>query len=341
MAATKYQVFYRYANPNSNQLITNDPDNDYSQLFEFYTEDHRLFTGTDEEKLKTEEEMQKFIIDGNNTANDNYKMLFKFTGTKRINKGVWTEKSIGYVIKDSAKASLKEEEISRAVDGDYSGKYLLVEGDTIENGKIVAKANTQELKKAINANAANGQYFIDESEIKAYLQAQTNFSISNILYTDIVKIKAPGAPSGQYTNTALQYYSIDSVGLCVGEEAYSNTDDNMIEEIAYNKLNSWQHGGYVKGWSSSVPSGCYVDAYIDASCVETYEIPAHYETKVGYPYVIRDTYKRIEQSPWFLLSTHASLNSAIEKAKTIVSTLGLENIKIIKVVPTEQFVRVN
>ena len=42
MAATKYQVLYRYTNPNSNQLLTNDVESDYNRVFEFYHDKHKI-----------------------------------------------------------------------------------------------------------------------------------------------------------------------------------------------------------------------------------------------------------------------------------------------------------
>jgi hypothetical protein len=58
------------------------------------------------------------------------------------------------------------------------------------------------------------------------------------------------------------------------------------------------------------------------------------------PYVYYDRMKRIQVDPWFLFSTHSSLNSAMIKAKELVNILGKENVKIGKVVPLEQYVEI-
>ena len=58
------------------------------------------------------------------------------------------------------------------------------------------------------------------------------------------------------------------------------------------------------------------------------------------PYVYYDRMKRIQFDPWFLFSSHASLNSAMIKAKELVNILGKENVKIGKVVPLEQYVEI-
>ena len=69
-------------------------------------------------------------------------------------------------------------------------------------------------------------------------------------------------------------------------------------------------------------------------------IPAHYETEGDNPYYIKDTYKKIQLSPWMLHSIHKSLESGLDAAKTLVSMLGINNVKLIKYVPTDQFIKI-
>ena len=58
------------------------------------------------------------------------------------------------------------------------------------------------------------------------------------------------------------------------------------------------------------------------------------------PYVYYDRMKRIKLDPWFLFSTHASLNSAMIKAKELVNILGKDAVKIGKVVPLDQYITI-
>lgn len=58
------------------------------------------------------------------------------------------------------------------------------------------------------------------------------------------------------------------------------------------------------------------------------------------PYVYYDRMKRIQIDPWFLFSTHASLNSAMIKAKELVNILGKDTVKIGKVVPLDQYIEI-
>ena len=45
-------------------------------------------------------------------------------------------------------------------------------------------------------------------------------------------------------------------------------------------------------------------------------------------------------SPWFVHATYSSLESALERAKLLVDMIGLENVKLIKLVPFDQFVKI-
>lgn len=333
MAATKYQVLYRYTNPNSNQFLTNDSVSEYDKVFELYHNKHKIEVGTEEEKLDASNEKSDLIIDGNSTANDNYNMLFKFTGTKRINKKVWMPKSIGYVIRD--KNAIRDL-ITRAVDGDYSGQYLLMEGDTIENGVIVSKKNP--IIKTISVSqedAENKTYFKDNEELMEALKNKTIAQLVSEDPDDFGQISKytpynNNREGGVYNiNIKIGYdFKLRDITYVSGSYGRTSTVSRALTDTEYSSIIS--SGG--KGFTTVTAT---------SSQVQTYEIPAHYEEVAESPYAICDTYERIEQSPWFVLSTHASLNSALEKAKGAVKSVGLDNVKVIKVVPTEQFIKIN
>ena len=64
------------------------------------------------------------------------------------------------------------------------------------------------------------------------------------------------------------------------------------------------------------------------------------DDKKEIPYLYYDNMKRIKLDPWFLYSTHASLNSAMVKAKELVNILGKDAVKIGKVVPLDQYIEI-
>lgn len=59
-----------------------------------------------------------------------------------------------------------------------------------------------------------------------------------------------------------------------------------------------------------------------------------------FPYVLMDRMERVPLSPWFVHSTHASLNSAMTKARVLANLIGHSNIKIGKVVLLDQYIEI-
>lgn len=162
MAATKYQIMFRYINPATNVAITNDMSNEYTEAFDIHTDRHKIRCGTPQQIVEAEEELDEMVMFGNNASNPKYNMIFAYGGTVKKPHRVWV------------------------------------------NNKFVEQ--------------------------------------------------------------------------------------------------------------SGVPN--------------------------GYPYVVKDTYVRIPMSPWFLSSCHGSLDAAVEKCKKLVDMLGIDNVKLVKLVPFDQFIRI-
>lgn len=66
----------------------------------------------------------------------------------------------------------------------------------------------------------------------------------------------------------------------------------------------------------------------------------YYDSTFKFPYMIIDTYERVSFSPWFVVHTCGSLESALEKAKMIVNHIGINNVKLIKIVPFDQKIKI-
>lgn len=330
MAATKYQVLYRYTNPNSNQFITNDVEDDFDSAIELYHDKHKIAVGTEDEVLAANNGKSDLIIQGNNTANGNYNMLFKFTGTKRVNKKIWMPKATGYVIRD--KEAVKNL-VTRAVDGDFSGQYLLIEGDSIENGVIISKTNpVASVINITSSDAENGVYFKDMDELMDTLIHKT---IGQLISSSIEDYSTLGTWSDYYSSSS----GVCSINIKLGYDFETKEIRYRTKYERATARNALTDAEYANVTANNGRG--FTTITIKPDQVETYEIPAHYEYSADYPYMICDTYERIEQSPWFILSTHASLNSALEKAKAVVKSVGLDNVKVIKVVPTDQFIKIS
>lgn len=57
-------------------------------------------------------------------------------------------------------------------------------------------------------------------------------------------------------------------------------------------------------------------------------------------YLIKDEYKRINGSPWLTHCVCSSLTAALDKAKVLCSMIGIENVKLLKMVSYDQFLEV-
>lgn len=91
MAATQYQIFFRYVNPASNVAITNDLINDYEETVEIIHAQHKLENGTNQEKADAEQEINNMIIEANSPSLCNkYDMIFVYDGIKKYYHKNWT-----------------------------------------------------------------------------------------------------------------------------------------------------------------------------------------------------------------------------------------------------------
>lgn len=106
-----------------------------------------------------------------------------------------------------------------------------------------------------------------------------------------------------------------------------------------------QYINYFTGWKVADLEAANMGNFIATLTVAKanltrYPIPAHYEPSGKAPYLIKDNYKKIPLSPWILHSVHNSLESGLEKARVLVSMIGIDNVKLIKTVPFDQFVKI-
>jgi len=58
------------------------------------------------------------------------------------------------------------------------------------------------------------------------------------------------------------------------------------------------------------------------------------------PYIYYDKMARIEYDVWFLYSIHASLKSAMIKAKELINVVGKDSIKVVKNVPLDKYIEI-
>lgn len=328
MAATKYQVLYRYINEATNTAITNSMENEYDMVREFYTDpDHKIFSDDPTVQAEATDEQQQLISFGNSSENPKNNMLFAYDGTKKIKHQKWVDEATGYVVRDWTQ--LRRSSIGN--EGDFTKEFTTINGATPEDGgtvictkevmekylpatTVVASNNSQ----ADRGTATNPYYSAEK--IEKMITDSTFFALNTSGYADHCSVsKTASLQIGRYDYS--QYY--------YGPVA--------IEANAMTTLNGYSGARAFGSYSSN---NLYGSVTVTRAQVETTQIPGHYEDALDAPYLIMDTYKRIQLSPWFVNCTCASLESAITRARILVDMLGIDNIKIIKLVPFDQFIKI-
>lgn len=328
MAATKYQVLYRYINEATNTAITNSMDNAYDPVCEFYTDpDHKIFSQLPSVQAEAINEQQEMISFGNSSANPKTNMLFAYDGTKKVKHKKWVDASTGYVVRDWSR--IKRGDIGNQ--GDFTKEFTTLNASTPEDGGLVV-CNKEVFDKyfpstitvaADNSMADAGTTsnpFYTATKINEMIKESTFFSLNTSGYSEhCAPSKTASLPTSGWESTP--YY--------VGPVAIEG--NNMRSYSGY-------RGASVYGQPDN--RNLYGSVTIKQDQVTTTTIPGHYEEAIDAPYLIKDTYKRIKLSPWFVNYTCGSLEAALGKARVLVDMLGIENVKVIKVVPFDQFVRI-
>ena len=330
MAATKYQLLYRYINEATNIPITNESTEEYVPVREFYTMDHAIFSGDAQIKADAEDEQQEMIANANDSSNIKTNMLFAFEGTKKVRHKKWIPEAPGYVVRDWSQI-LRSKIGNR---GDFTKDFTTLNAATPEDGGIVV------CKKEIfdkyfphlidvvtdnslaDAGSGKNKYYT-ESKINQLITNSTFFQLNTTGYADHT------SPSKTKTfDDGTLRHNKDTV--YTGPIAIGKNEMNDI--VIFRKYHIFAQRN-----SDSL----YGSVTIQQSQVSTTSIPGHYEDTVEYPYLVIDTYKAIPMSPWFVHATYGSLEAALTKAKVLVEMLGIENIKLIKTVPFDQFIKIS
>lgn len=330
MAATKYQVLYRYINEGTNTPITNSMDNEYEEVCEFYTDpNHRIFSTNVISQSQAVDEQQQMIAFGNSYENPKTNMLFAYNGTKKIKHKKWVETATGYVVRDWA--SIRDKIGNQ---GDFSKEFTTLNAETPENGGTVV-CNEEVFKtyfpKTINiatdetlGDLSNeyGQYYSEKYLYNLITQSviwklNTTGTFDHGLPPNTRQLRTGTTSKGDPTYTS---YSVGPIGIEKGKEVIRSTYGQII--------------------AFGTSANTYSKITVTPEQVETTLIPGHYEEVTDAPYLIKDTYKRIQLSPWFVNSTYGSLEAALEKAKILVDMVGISNVKLVKIVPFDQFVKI-
>lgn len=331
MAATKYQLLYRYINEATNIAITNEATEEYIPVREFYAyPDHAIFSSDPMIKADAEDAQQEMIANANDPGNIKTNMLFAFEGTKKVRHKKWTPDETGYVVRDWR--AIPRSKIGNR--GDFTKEFTTLGASTPEDGGTVvckrsiftkyfpAPITVVSDNSLADAGSSSNPYYT-ESKINQLIIESTIFQLNTTGYPDHA---SPSNTSRLWSSGP--YYDKGYTTIYTGPVAIGG---NAMRTITYNET----------GYGQTSNNNLYSKVTVIQSQVQTINIPGHYEDTTEDPYLVIDTYKAIPMSPWFVHATYGSLEAALEKAKVLVDMLGIENIKLIKIVPFDQFIKIS
>ena len=349
MAATKYQVLYRYINESTNTRITNSPVNTYETVQEFITNEHQLESSNLSDRIEGEDKKEAMISFGNSPTNPKTDMLFAYDGTKKIRHEKFIPTDTGYVIREWKKLNRKN--IGNL--GDFSKDYTTLDAATPELGGTVVCKNKNIFDRyfpttitvikdntyADKEGDKNGAYeaYYTEAKINELINNATPFALNTASWREHT------VPS-KYVLDIVHNKKYYKPTVIIGAKV------KLTHGPANIPTSTYYHNGYLRYKYTDVfdyvyeenpdVAFCFSAVTIDPSQVQTTPVPGHYEPSSTYPYLIKDTYKRIELDPWFINGTYSSLESALEKCRILVNMIGIDNVKLIKIVPFDQFIRI-
>jgi len=315
-------------NEGTNTAIINKMDAKYVETMEFYTDpDHMIFSTNEIDKATAIDAQQEMISYGNSGDNPKANMIFAYDGTKKVKHKKWIPEAVGYVVGDYTK-------IARSKIGnqyDFSKEFTTIDKATPEDGGIVIcnKAVFDKYFPATITVVTNNNYadsgtkenpFYTEAKMQSMVTNATPFKLKTF---DWKEHTSPSLTITTNQQNVKYYTGLVAVGGNIMKKQSVPTTP-IVTMAMCSTENTYLYGGVT----------------IATTQVETGTIPGHYEETNSYPYLIKDTYKRIQLSPWFVNCTTCSLDAALTKARILVDMIGLDNVKLIKIVPFGQFVKI-
>ena len=169
-------------------------------------------------------------------------------------------------------------------------------------------------------------------EIAVSCSSVVNYTIANGAQSGVKYLQTSKHTRGSSSAAQVSHYLF--IDNTLGKDYF-----NLTEESFYD--NSYDIEGYKE--ETLLDNGYYYyGQYIEINEDNIIKdiIPAHYEDTGESPYYIKDTYQKINLSPWIQHSVHNSLESALTSARKLVSMIGIDNVKLIKYVPFDQFINI-
>lgn len=257
--------------------------------------------------------------DGNQILDSKGKPIPETDNGKSIMKTVTVK---GWYTPDEIKKSIEESSFWKLTSGEY------IDGDTDTNNNFDYKTHgvVNYKKRTLKSSDADNNITLFLAQGPVYIARNDSDKKAKLVFTDNTNTGNPG------TTSKLKW------------------DDTMFAgtpTMQINTIHNRYSGQYKKPVTNAIEfeseeniNNIYGSIVIRKEHIDTAIVPAHYEEVIDPPYLVKDVYQRVMATPWFVHCVCGSLNAALDKARQLAATHGIENVKLVKKVPIDHFIKI-
>ena len=340
MSQVQYQIFCKYLNERNNKVVSNTSKKEWISIEE-WSEVKIAYNVTDPEQSNA----LKTVVNSINTgipAGSTYRALFNAISDKMKNK----ENPLRY-----NDLSVEEQMVYNKCN-----RFLDIVNKVSRNECVIESANlcpvllakyselpppkpkctlqeyqakgTKDREKVFAWNKKNGKYESQEEYDARYEAEEEKIKEKNK--------KLAAAAVARVGSEILK----ESKELLFEEIKYDNEKNNML--FTYDGIVTTQEQfDYYKSGSTFKKSK-FIDKIgaVKKPYFGDGQLPGIDNKSIVAPTFLFERMKRLENTPWFLITTCNSLQTAISKVNQLVSIYGKDAVKIGKVVPLEQYIEI-
>lgn len=364
MAATQYQVFCRYFNENNNSCLTNRTSIEWISANEYYTS-YTFYNSEYDVEISPKEEI---LVKNENNENV-YCIEYYIDDTKASNNEICIIKLDGTDFQDS-KGTLSSGTTRLSNRQTYKNCYT----------RKFKMTTNQKVYECLQWQIDNGvrryrDFMNDEPNIyticKNYIDYSEMIRLGKaVLEYAMIRPKdflstTESSTSGKKTLNTLtrqalaldnKLYSIVSDETNVSNPKYDmvfmydgivETNEQPLDQINdicdqsyyYQSNDASGTRRQVKSEKIKLPVNAlnYTDGSEKKDSVSS---TAMVDWDKEVPYLYYEKMRRIKLDPWFAISVHQSLNAALAKASKLAKMYGVDNVKIGKIVPLDQYIKI-
>ena len=324
-------------------------------------------------RVAAENDKIEMITFENSNENPKFGMLFAYAGATKIMHQYYVPACQGWAVDKNKIDKAPEDQVGKEI-GDWSVDFPRIY-DEMEGYKYVMLPKSVE-KYKYKWNKNYGEPMI---KFFTVTEAEWNKMYTDLVNSVPWECKPMGEFYKEQSLQTLvggngpMVYSVNQNAIFVSNTLSSddimnritqlnvNNPGNLITSYSYSTSSGWNYVSGIRKLSidAMLESGELIAIHgnIEATMVNndvttdnvdesescsyvTTQIPDHYIPSSSAPYVIKDMYDKIKGDPWFVYSTKGSLNDALDVTRRLAQKIGIENVKLIKLVPIKDYIKI-